>query len=284
MHDCSELHFIPMADVIQQLVNGQNSGDLNVQDRGLSYGHGIFETLKISANKPLLWQSHIDRLLAGCHRLKIPVDKLQEQLEKDLTLLEPVEQGVLKIIVTAGVGGRGYQLPIHPSPTRIVQLSHFPSYPDQPSNKGIKARWCSIQLSCAPLLAGLKHLNRLEQVLAKAEWSDNDIREGIVCGSDGYLAEGTMSNLFIVKDYVLKTPILESYGVAGVMRNHLIDLACSVNIEVDVCKLTKDDLIAADEVFFCNSLIEIWPLRQLEQYAFEVGPITRKLQHLLMKE
>lgn len=284
MHDCSELHFIPMADVIQQLVNGQNSSDLNIQDRGLSYGHGVFETLKISANKPLLWQSHIDRLIASCQRLKIPVDALQEQLEKDVSLLESVEQGVLKIMVTAGVGGRGYQLPTHSSPTRIVQLFPFPSYPDQPSALGIKARWCSIQLSCAPLLAGIKHLNRLEQVLARAEWSDSDIREGILCGSDGYLAEGTMSNLFIVKDQVLKTPDLENYGVAGIMRNHLIDLARSADMDVDVCKLTKNDLIAADEVFFCNSLIEIWPLRQLEQHSFEVGPMTRKLQQLLMEE
>lgn len=284
MHDCSELHFIPMADVIQQLVNGQISSDLNIQDRGLSYGHGVFETLKISSSKPLLWQAHIDRLLVSCERLKIPVDGLHDQLENDLARIESVEQGVLKIIVTAGVGGRGYQLPPNPSPTRIMQLFPFPSYPDQPETEGIQARWCDIQLSCVPLLAGIKHLNRLEQVLARAEWSDIDIREGILCGNDGYIAEGTMSNLFIVKNQVMKTPDLQNYGVAGIMRNHLIDLARSLDLRVDVCRITKKDLVNADEVFFCNSLIEIWPLRQLEQQKFEVGPITRKLQQMLMNE
>ena len=103
-------------------------------------------------------------------------------------------------------------------------------------------------------------------------------------GHDGFVAEGTMSNIFIVKDHILKTPSLEDYGVEGIMRNHLIKLAQSLNFSVKICHLTKDDLVTADEVFFCNSLIEIWPLRQLEQQRFEVGPITRKLQQLLINE
>lgn len=284
MHDCSELHINPMADVIQQFVNGQKSCALNIQDRGLSYGHGVFETIKISAYKPLLLEAHLQRLLASCERIKISTEGLLANLEDDLALITPLESGVLKIIVTAGIGGRGYQLPADPSPTRIVQLLPFPTYPDQPAVKGITARWCNVQLSSAPLLAGIKHLNRLEQVLARAEWTDISIREGILCGDDGYIAEGTMSNIFIVKDNILKTPNLQNYGVEGIMRNHLIDLARSINLCVEVCGLTKNDLLAADEVFFCNSLIEVWPLHQLEQQRFEVGQITRKLQHLLINE
>lgn len=273
-----------MADIIQQLVNGQYSSDLNIQDRGLSYGHGVFETLRISANKPVLWEAHLQRLLKSCQRLMIPIDSLQQQLEQDLSLLQPVNHAVLKVIVTAGVGGRGYQIPIDSKPTRIVQLfTQQPPYPDQPATLGVKARWCQMQLSCMPALAGIKHLNRLEQVLARAEWSDPEIREGILCGSDGYLAEGTMSNLFIVSRGRLLTPDLESYGVAGIMRNHLIDLARQHDLIVNVTKIVPEALYNADEVFFCNSLIGIWPVRQIEHQHFTLGPITRTLQNLLLE-
>lgn len=270
-----------MVMTIQQWVNGKVVSELSLQDRGLSYGHGVFETLRIAGGKPLLWPEHLQRLLAGCQRLSIPTQLLAEQLQQEMAALPSVEDGVLKIIVTAGEGGRGYRLPVQPSPTRILQLMPVPVYPDLPAEHGIEARWCQIRLGCAPALAGIKHLNRLEQVLARAEWTDEHIREGILCGQDGYLAEGTMSNLFLVYDGVLITPDLHDYGVAGVMRQHLIELAGSAGISVEVKKLQPKDLLGADEVFFCNSLIGIWPLRLLEQQVFIPGPVTRRLQALL---
>ncbi len=284
MHICSELHFIPMADVIHELVNGQQRNDLSTQDRGLSYGHGVFETVKVVAGEPILIDEHLQRLISSCQRLKIPTDNLLQQLIADLDYLPYVDLGVVKIIVTAGVGGRGYQLPDDPRPSRIVQLFPFPHFPDNPSQQGIQARWCDIQLSSVPTLAGIKHLNRLEQVLARAEWSDPHIREGILLGSDQFIAEGTMSNIFIVKDNTLKTPDLSRYGVEGIMRNHIIKLAKQSDLSVSVLPLTKNDLLDADEVFFCNSLIEIWPLRKIAQQSFEVGAVTRSLQKALMAE
>ncbi|KDE40032.1 Aminodeoxychorismate lyase [Nitrincola lacisaponensis] len=270
-----------MVMTIQQWVNGKAVSELSLQDRGLSYGHGVFETLRIAGGKLLLWPEHLERLLAGCQRLSIPTQWLAEQLQQEMAALPSVEDGVLKIIVTAGEGGRGYRLPVQPSPTRILQLMPVPVYPDLPAEHGIEARWCQIRLACAPALAGIKHLNRLEQVLARAEWADEHIREGILCGQDGYLAEGTMSNLFLVYDGVLITPDLHDYGVAGIMRQHLMALAGSAGISVEVKKLQPKDLLGADEVFFCNSLIGIWPLRLLEQQVFIPGPVTRRLQALL---
>ncbi|MFN3881334.1 MAG: aminodeoxychorismate lyase [Nitrincola lacisaponensis] len=270
-----------MVMTIQQWVNGKAVSELSLQDRGLSYGHGVFETLRIAGGKPLLWPEHLQRLLAGCQRLSIPTQLLAEQLQQEMAALPSVEDGVLKIIVTAGEGGRGYRLPVQPVPTRILQLMPVPVYPDLPAEHGIEARWCQIRLACAPALAGIKHLNRLEQVLARAEWTDDHIREGILCGQDGCLAEGTMSNLFLVYDGVLITPDLSDYGVAGIMRQHLMALAGSAGISVEVKKLQPKDLPGADEVFFCNSLIGIWPLRLLEQQVFIPGPVTRRLQALL---
>ncbi|WP_417580724.1 aminodeoxychorismate lyase [Nitrincola sp.] len=270
-----------MAENNTALVNGKPAVTLSFLDRGLSYGQGLFETLRIAGGKPLLWEAHLQRLLRGCQRLHIPTEGLQTALQDDLEQLLPVDQAVLKILVTAGCGGRGYTLPGDIQPTRILQQLPLPDYSDNPALQGIQARWCSLQLACAPTLAGIKHLNRLEQVLARAEWSDPAVREGIVCGADGYLAEGTMSNLFLVYDGRLLTPDLSQYGIAGIMRNYLIELAASVGIKAETGQYSRTELLAADEVFFCNSLIGIWPLAQLDDQTFIPGPVTRRLQGLL---
>jgi 4-amino-4-deoxychorismate lyase len=270
-----------MAENNIALVNGKPSVTLSFQDRGLSYGQGLFETLRIAGGKPLLWEAHLQRLLRGCQRLHIPAEGLQTALQEDLEQLPVVDQAVLKILVTAGCGGRGYTLPTDIQSTRILQQLPFPDYSDNPGLRGIQARWCNLQLACAPALAGIKHLNRLEQVLARAEWNDPSVQEGIVCGADGYLAEGTMSNLFLVYDGRLMTPDLSLYGIAGIMRNYLIELAASVGIKTETGQYTRAELLAADEVFFCNSLIGIWPLAQLDDQTFIPGPVTRRLQGLL---
>ena len=263
------------------LVNGKSTAAMLIQDRGLSYGQGVFETLRIAAGKPLLWEAHLQRLLTGCQRLQIPTEGLQEALQGDLEQLPAVEHAVLKILVTAGCGGRGYSMPADMRPTRIIQQLPLPVSSGNPALQGIRARWCDLQLACAPALAGIKHLNRLEQVLARAEWHDPAVHEGIVCGADGYLAEGTMSNLFLVYDKKLLTPDLSQYGIAGIMRNYLIELADSIGIKTETGRYTPAELLAADEVFFCNSLIGIWPLAQLDNQTFIPGPVTRRLQNLL---
>lgn len=270
-----------MAETNSSLVNGKSTASILIQDRGLSYGQGVFETLRISAGKPLLWEAHLQRLLRGCQRLKIPTEGLQVALQDDLEQLPVVDQAVLKILVTAGCGGRGYSMPAQMQPTRIFQQLPLPVYNGNPGLQGIRARWCDLQLACAPALAGIKHLNRLEQVLARAEWDDPAVQEGIVCGANGYLAEGTMSNLFLVYDGKLLTPDLSQYGIAGIMRNYLIELAAGIGIKTETGQYTPSELLAADEVFFCNSLIGIWPLAELADQTFLPGPVTRRLQNLL---
>ncbi|KGK42266.1 hypothetical protein LH51_08460 [Nitrincola sp. A-D6] len=270
-----------MAELKNSLVNGKSAASIAIQDRGVSYGQGVFETLRVTQGRPLLWDEHLQRLLNGCKRLQIPVDGLQHLLYDDLQQLPAADHAVVKIIVTAGSGGRGYMMPADVQPTRILQQLPLPVYYGNPALQGIRARWCDLQLACAPALAGIKHLNRLEQVLARAEWNDPAVQEGIVCGADGYLAEGTMSNLFLVYDGKLLTPDLSRYGIAGIMRNYLIELAANVGINTEIGRYTRTDLLAADEVFFCNSLIGVWPLAQLDDQTFIPGPVTRRLQVLL---
>jgi 4-amino-4-deoxychorismate lyase len=139
-------------------------------------------------------------------------------------------------------------------------------------------------LALSPRLAGIKHLNRLEQVLARSEWDDPDIREGLLCDSEGFVVEGTMSNLLWVRGKRLYAPLLDRCGVAGVVRTRLLQLAAAAGIGVLEGRFGKSELEQADEVMLCNSLIDIWPVVTLGAHHWSVGPVTRALQSLLAKD
>ncbi|HYQ39977.1 MAG TPA: aminotransferase class IV, partial [Pseudomonas sp.] len=156
-----------------------------------------------------------------------------------------------------------------------------PAYPPRHRQDGIRLYPCATRLAEQPLLAGLKHLNRLEQVLARAEWQDPAYAEGLMCDRSGRVIEGVFSNLFLVKDGELLTPALERCGVAGVMRAEILARATAAGIPWRIADLDYPELLAADEVLLCNSQYGIWPVVALEGRVWPVGQLTRKLQHLL---
>jgi 4-amino-4-deoxychorismate lyase len=136
-------------------------------------------------------------------------------------------------------------------------------------------------VSESPLLAGLKHCNRLEHVLARAEWSDSAIAEGILFSTSGKLVSGTMSNLFLVSQSSILTPRLDSFGVAGVMRRVVMKEALRAGIPVRECDLGVADLETADEVFLTNARIGVWPVRVLDGRPLARGPVTRRVQSIM---
>ncbi len=138
-----------------------------------------------------------------------------------------------------------------------------------------------MRLGCNPGLAGVKHLNRLEQVLARAEWDDPSIVEGLMRDADGHVVEGTMSNLFAVLDGVLLTPELSLCGVRGIMREIVLETAARCGLAPVERKIPTEALLRADEVFLTNSLIGVWPVRRFESEEFPVGDVTRRLMGAL---
>lgn len=262
---------------VQTLINGHPADCVSVTDRALAYGHGLFETLPVYDGHPVFLTDHLRRLLQGCARLGIPLDHLTDQLKQDFKQLElPQGAAVLKIIVTCGSGGRGYLTPDSAQPSRILMLSPMPLYPDRPE-EGVCVRWCQTRLACQSALSGIKHLNRLEQVLARNEWNDPAIREGLVLDSDGHVIEGTMSNLCFIRNGLFCTPSLDQAGVEGIIRNQLLSLAPKLGLTVEIGHFSIDDVQTADELMVCNSLIGIWPITRLGQHAYTVGPYTRQL-------
>lgn len=262
-------------------VNGLPEAPVSALDRGLHYGDGLFETLAVIDRSPLLWARHMGRLLAGCERLGIPIPDratLGEELERALELAD--SRAVIKIILTRGSGGRGYRSPEPVEPLRIITLNPWPDYEPSRWLAGVHVRVCATRLARQPALAGIKHLNRLEQVLARNEWNDAETAEGLMCDDRGRLIEGTMSNVFLrIRDRIV-TPELDGCGVAGTLRAELLDRAEQHGLAIDRSIVTLEDLMTADEVLICNSVFGIWPVTSVAGRDFEIGEMAATLNEL----
>ncbi|SFO90228.1 aminodeoxychorismate lyase [Pseudomonas borbori] len=258
-------------------IDGQPLEWLSVKDRGLAYGDGLFETVAVRAGSPVLLDRHLARLGEGCARLLIDLDLALVRAEL-LAFSRELGDGVAKLIVTRGDGLRGYAPPQPAVPRRILQGGAKPAYPAGNAALGVRLFPCATRLAEQPLLAGIKHLNRLEQVLARAEWQDAEHAEGLMLDASGRVIEGVYSNLFLLKGGVLLTPDLARCGVAGVMRAELLAQAERQGLPCQVGDIALEALLQADEVFLCNSLYGVWPVRALQRHQWSVGPLTRKLQ------
>ncbi len=262
------------------LVNGEEVA-VHPGDRGLAYGDGLFETMAVLNGEIRRFDLHLDRLLSGCRRLRIkpPEPKaIYSDLEK---LRVRDERSVAKLIITRGTGARGYRPASDAQSTRIFGLHPWPDYPAANYTDGVAVRNCELRLGENPMLAGLKHLNRLEQVLARMEWADGPWDEGLLRAERGAVVSGTMSNVFAVRNDTLRTPSLLRCGVAGVMRQIVMELAAERNLEVCETDLTLADLSESDEIFLTNAIFGIWPVRLLDEQPFEPGPVSMKLMRSL---
>ena len=265
------------------LINGQETTSLSVHDRALHYGDGLFETIAIKNGLPLALNRHLKRLNSSCKRLGItcPDEGLLEK--ESLQVSEGLEKGVLKLIISRGPGGRGYQSPEHQETTRIAAKYNWPDYPDQLSKGGVVARICKQRLGHQPSLAGMKHLNRLEQVLLRDEVKRHGDHEGLVLDIRNNVIEGSMSNLFFIKGKNIFTPDLSLCGVAGIIRDAILEMATRLGMSKSITDISLETLLQADEVFFCNSIIGIWPVRHIEEQLFSVGPYSQEIRKNLIK-
>jgi 4-amino-4-deoxychorismate lyase len=267
-----------VVEACQTLVNGRAATQVGALDRGLAYGDGVFRTIRIDAGRPRWWEEHLHKLHEDCHRLGLACPS-HEAWQRDLAQLELPLSGVLRLTVTRGEGPRGYGFPASPRSTRIVTVWSG-KHSELPEN-GIATRVCHLRLGHQPALAGVKHLNRLENVLARAEWQDPEIREGILLDQAGHVVSGVMSNIFLWQDGLLRTPRLDKCGVAGVARGRLMSLAAKSDYGVEETEITLGDIYAADELMFTNSLNLLWRAARLENRAWGAPVVSTSLRDLL---
>ncbi len=267
---------------VGMLINGLQGDKVSVHDRGLLYGDGVFRTMRVFDGRVLHWQRHYQKLQQDSTALGITCPESTLLSDELQLLIQQQPEGVAKIIITRGLQtARGYAPPSHIIPTRIVSIMPAPNYPDHFYTLGVKLRVCELRLGHQPRLAGIKHLNRLENVLAAAEWSDADIAEGVLLDTAGNVIAGTRSNLFMVRDGVLLTPDLSRCGVAGVQRERVLEWAIKHGVPCHIEQFGLPELLAADEMFLVNSVIGLWPVRELQGRAWRLHPMSMQIQKWL---
>ena len=259
------------------LINGQASQLIPADDRGFQYGDGLFETALLIRRRVRFLDDHLQRLFAGCARLGIASPHEQILRNEISQVTADAERGVLKIIVTRGSGGRGYRPSSGATSTRVVALHPL----NQAPQGALRLRWCDIRLGRNARLAGIKHLNRLEHVLAQSEWREGEVDEGLMLDTEGEVVCATSANVFAVRDNVLITPDLRFCGVHGVMRAQVLKAATKLRLVVSEEPLWPHDLETASEVFITNAVRGIRSVASLDSLQWSETGVAARLANAL---
>jgi 4-amino-4-deoxychorismate lyase len=266
------------------LVNGTPGNTINAEDRGLSYGDGVFRTLRMQAGRPVGWERQYAKLQHDCTALNILCPSALV-LSSELHLLGKTQtEGIAKIIITRGVSSRGYAPTAKSEATRILSVTPATAYPADYARQGIRVHVCKVRLGHQLLLAGIKHLNRLENVLAASEWQDQEMPEGVLSDMAGFVISGTRSNLFMLRGNILYTPNLSRCGVSGVQRDRVMDWGKQFGVSCKVADFRMEELVQADEIFMVNSVFGLWPVRELAGYRRTEHPMAWKIHEWLNDE
>lgn len=261
---------------VHSLIDGVAVDTIAVDSRGLAYGDGVFRTLLVHAGAPLHVDDHLAALARDAARLDLQMPDAALWRRDSQCLSEGHQRAVLKWLLVRRSVGRGYRANTREAHRIVQRVAGPPSVPN-----AADVALANLRLAVQPALAGIKHLNRLEQVLASRELRDG-IDELLMCDHAGYLVGGLRSNLFWVHDGCLLTPMLDHCGVLGTMRERVRRLAVTLGIECREVRARPDMLAACDEGFLTNALLGIWPLRQIDgRHLLPPGPVTRRLLHEL---
>lgn len=269
------------ASAVAIWVDGNRQAQLPLSDRGLDYGDGVFETMVLAATDLLFQELHLQRLERGLLALHFP--PCMGQVLQALTVAEAAlgnsngQDYALRLTVTRGSGPRGYSPPTNPSPRIIVSATPLPAdwqRQQAPAQVGL----ARITWSEQPLLAGLKHLNRLEQVLASIERDRSGLDELIMLDAQGAAQSLCAANLFVYSNGVLCTPPVDRCGIAGTRRQLVLEQwAPKLQIKVAEQRILPEELLAAEEVFYCNSLAGLRPVARYQARQWMQHPVCTAL-------
>jgi 4-amino-4-deoxychorismate lyase len=267
-----------MTETLGTWIDGIETALLPADDRGLQYGDGLYETLFVRAGRVRFLDAHLARLEWGCSRLGIPFQPAGELREEiAAALARAPERAILKLIVTRGSAARRGYAPHGPiQPRRVMTLFAAPALPAA-WRGGVNLRIATLRLSVQPLLAGIKHLNRLENVLAALEPGHDAVFDSLLLETSGNVIAGTMSNVFIAARGKVLTAPLDRCAVAGVMRGIVLRECAVLGIDCEQRELTLAQLYAADEVFITNARIGVVPARRVGEHSFPMTETALRL-------
>ncbi|MEL4244322.1 aminodeoxychorismate lyase [Shewanella xiamenensis] len=262
-------------------VNGVSQASIAPMDRGLAYGDGLFATMRSSECDILFFEQHQARLMAGAARLGFDWQMSPALAEQLGTLAAQYPHHCIKLMITRGVGGRGYTPPEQVNVTEIVSVHPIPAHYTAWQHQGIRLKTSAIQLGHQPLLAGIKHLNRLEQVLIKSKPLPQGYDDWLVLDCMGKVIESSMANIFFIKGNQVVTPSLERCGVAGVIREQVMLALLAQQMNIDCLPFGAERLVEFDSAFITNSILGVVDVLAIDSHSFKPSPLTADLRHTL---
>lgn len=267
------------------LINGDFNQTISPLDRGFAYGDGVFRTMRVQGGMPINWPLHYQKLVADCASIGIVCPSAQVFIEDFQTLFidDALKDdiSVAKIIVTRGEGARGYATPAITFPLRVLIKSHLPNYQANYYHTGVRLTVCETRLAKQVKFAGVKHLNRLENVMARMEWRDESIFDGVLMDENQLVIECTMSNIFARYGNELLTPSLDQCGVAGITRQQILALAKPLKLTIKETTLTLEKLFTANEIVVCNSLYGAFQVSHIADHAWSAQSLARNLRSIM---
>ncbi|WP_345826882.1 aminodeoxychorismate lyase [Pantoea sp. BRR-3P] len=259
-------------------INGVKQTELSARDRAVQFGDGCFTTAAVVNGQVVMLAAHLQRLKDGCERLLMRIPDLQQLAKEMQQAAHGQAQAVLKVILTPGAGGRGYSRSGCTMPTRILSLSPWPHHYAALQQQGVVLNTSPVRLARNPLLAGVKHLNRLEQVLIRHHLDQTGGDEALVLDTNGTVVECCAANLFWRKDNTLYTPRLEQAGVDGIMRRYLLAEMAASGQNCQLIDSRREEVLNADEVVICNALMPVLPVRQIDDVSFTARSLYQQLR------
>jgi 4-amino-4-deoxychorismate lyase len=259
-------------------INGIQQTELSARDRAVQFGDGCFTTAAVKNGKVVLLDAHLQRLKDSCERLLMNAPDLQQLAAEMCQAASGHAQAVLKVILTPGAGGRGYSRAGCNSPTRIISLSPWPQHYNTLQQQGAVLMTSPVRLARSPLLAGIKHLNRLEQVLIRHHLDQTGADEALVLDTQGTVVECCAANLFWRKGGNVFTPHLENAGVDGIMRRYLMAQMGAFGQTCQLIDGSREEVLNADEVVICNALMPVLPVRQIDDVSFTARSLYQQLR------
>ena len=276
------------------LINNKFTKYISVYDRGVSYGDGFFETMKWRVSNDNLpkvefWNRHISRITKSCKVAKINIPDLTTLNNYKSKILKRAKKnnfknGILKIIITRGSGGRGYRFEKNMQPTVIFLSFPYKPYPSSFYRNGIKLEICNNFLSKNFFLKGLKHLNRIDSVLLTDEIDNKGNFEGVVIDENDNVIEGMMSNIFFIKKKILYTPKINFFGIEGIMRQIILEKFSNLFDQIIVEPINKRKLANFDNVFISNSIMGVIPVNKIEKNNYRVSSLMTRINNELKNE
>ena len=255
------------------IINGEVKSNVSIFNRNMQYGDGLFETCVAKDNKVLFWDNHFSRLNNGCDRLnikKIANSVWLEDIKKALSLSSE-KNCIVKLILSRGNSLRGYSYSKDIEPVRVVIVSQMNEYK---TKETYSLEFAISGFHSNPNLAGIKHCNRLEQILARTNMMAD---EAIMLDENQSVVSVTQGNIYLIFGNKLITPKLERCGVIGSRRSIILELSRLTNLEVREEDISIKQLEKANEVFVSNSLIGIQPVTLIGDYYLTNNPITEKI-------